>query len=176
MKHNIIFVFLLCSLASYGQPTYKLPAINGKTLPVFIEDAFRSNFTNRLDTIGLYGFCWAKFKVDVAGNLQHLEISPCTHPVLSAFIKETLMETNGLWDFKKGIEWLLLPFRYTLEKNGKTTQASIDAYQLETFLMVENGMNKELNYTFLPIQEFVSPFDGGNNFKKIKLQQERKND
>lgn len=171
MKGSICFIFLFCCTVSFCQLQYKLPAIKEKPFPVYIEDAFRNNFTKRLDTIGLNGFCWIKFKVDVSGNLQRIEISPGTHPVLSAFIKETLLTTNGLWEFKAGIEWLVLPFRYTLQKNGKTEQATIDPYQLEEFLPGENGMYKEMQYTFLPVQEFESPFDGEKNFKRMKLQQ-----
>ncbi len=176
MKYSIPLILLFSSTISLAQDNYTLPVVKGKVFPVFIEEAFRNNFNNKLDTLGLNGFCWVKFKVGTDSSLQKMEISPGTHPILSKFIKEILLTTNGLWEFRTDIEWFILPIRYTLQKNGKTKNVNVDPYELEAFLLEENGLNKQLQYTFLPIQEFVSPFDRNNSWKmKITKDTERNN-
>ena len=171
IKFGLMSGFIICSLSTYAQHTSRLPNIAERSFPVFIHEAFRNNFNNRLDTIGLSGFCWVKFKVNTDGTFRNLEVSPGTPVVLSDFIKETLLFTNGLWKDRPTTEWLVLPVRYTLQKEGKADLITPDPFEMEVFFADQDGMNRPSTMTLLPALEFESPFDGENNFKRMKLQQ-----
>ncbi len=168
MKYLFLLILCVCTKICFSQNHYSLPTINGKPLSLFIDESFRKSYYKNLDTIGVHGFCWVKFKVSPNGLLKDLEVSPNTPPAFSSFLKSTIEATSGFWTFKEVSEWFVLPFRFTLQKNGDSKNNLVDADQLEIFLIGNESKKERHSFIFLELQELNSPFDRVIN-PKMKL-------
>ncbi len=161
----ILFTGNIC----FSQNSYTTPNVNGLSFPLFLDKAVRSSFDSKLSDLGIDGSCWIKFKISPSGNIKELEISPGTDSSLTAVLKEAVLHSDGLWTFRNEKEWLILPFRYTLQKEGKTETVALNSNELNSFFSEE--ANSQITWTFLPVQEFVSPFDRGTG-TKLKIKKE----
>jgi hypothetical protein len=170
MKYLFLSFVIFFTTSASSQISYALPDIENKPFPVFWENAIRNNFTNRLGTVGATGVCWIKFRLEQENTPVNIRVSPGTPPALEQLIKEILATTAGQWVSRPQTHWLILPFRYTLQKNGKTDLITPDPFEMEVFFADQDGMNRPSTITLLPALEFESPFDGENNFKRMKLQ------
>jgi hypothetical protein len=168
MKRILIIAAILLAInVCISQTTYKMPVINGISFPEFLEKNLRDKFDTNLDTLGIDGLSWIKFKILPNGSFEQLEISPNTNQALLILLKEIMLKSNGQWTFRKENEWFIIPLKYTLQKNGNTKTVFINPYDMNAFF--SDNLNAQTIYTFLPLQEYVSPFDRGINSKlKIK--------
>lgn len=171
MKFTIVLLLLLSCCVARGQHNQSSPLVKGKSTPVYFDSSISILIKNRLDTLGISGFCWIKFKISPEGKIHQLEISPGTHPMLTGFLTETINKTSGDWSGIPAADWFILPVRYSLQKEGKSQASHVDPFQLDQFLLKNNNPGKPATFIFLPVVEYTSPFDGNYNFKKMKLQE-----
>jgi hypothetical protein len=160
MKKKIMCITILLLAYSnlvLSQENFQLPNVNGIAFSSYFEKYFRDNFDKRLSTLGIDGVCWIKFKILENGKLSQLEISPNTNDTLYTFLLELMNTTNGLWKNNIEYQWIILPFKYSLQNNGKTKTTYLNPYDMNLFLSDTNNSN--CTYIYLPVQEYISPFD-----------------
>lgn len=169
MKKLIIGLFAIFTGSfCFCQNSYSMPYINGQPFAVFFDSVIRKNFHPELDTLGVHGSCWIKFTIASDGKPIQLELSPGTPSQLEKEIRKAISITNGLWHYQDLNEWFIIPFQFTLQRNGKTKPLFIDSYSLFGFFSLD--LYPKRRYTILQSLEFVSSFDEGINSKQKLIQ------
>lgn len=143
-----IFLTVITNAVCLSQDQYKMPNVDGLSFPLFFDKSLRNNFANKLDTLGIDGSCWLKFKISSTGSIKQLEISPGTDSSLSGVLKQIILYSDGLWSFRNENEWFIILFKYTLQKKGKTNSIVLDSNELNN-LFIKEG-DSQLTYTFYP--------------------------
>ena len=80
-----------------------------------------------------------------------------------------MSSTDGYWTFRSESEWFLIPFQFTLQKDGRTKGLNTDSYSLFNFFYSDLFPGRL--YTFLYPVEFTSPFDA-EKYSKMRLKEE----
>ncbi len=168
MKQIIIFFAVLFSTVLVkGQEN--LPQVKGKPFSLFWDNAFRQQFHQGLDTLGVHGVAWLKFMVTKKGTLSSAEVSPGIPPMLADFLLRTLKLTDSSWAGYASPSWYVLPVRFTLQHKGIARPVNYDSGLLSDFFSPSYKEQKITSRIFLPVQEMISPFDENNSVQKMKV-------
>ncbi|MBL7733456.1 MAG: hypothetical protein JNM88_19970 [Chitinophagaceae bacterium] len=165
MKKVIFLLSLLCSICHFAGAQSK--TTDNRPFLVYLHEAFMKNRLC-LDTLEVHGFCWVRFSVKANEEIGDVQVTTGIPPVLSSFLKESLLKARGFFTYDKNTDWFILPVKFILQKKGDTKSVMPEPTALDSFLTDVSSNAKSCRYLILPAMDYVSPYDG-NNLRKMRL-------
>ncbi len=169
MKVIFLLLFTFYSCICFSQSDLKLTKQQTDEFQTYFLQKFIKNYRGRLDTLGIMGFTYAKFKIDNFKSFQEISVIKGTHYELTNWIKEILYNADSLLSKIERNTWVIVPFSFSLEKNGRAEKVSLSEDYVIQFFSLPKSQKITDKFIFLPVINLETPCDDNNTWGRMKL-------